>query len=259
VGDRLQGRVALITGSDSGIGQGTAIEMAREGADIVIHFRSDRAGAEETQRAVEAAGRRAAVVEADVSDESQVERMFDEAIAAFGGVDILVNNAGMNLSGTHVADMETAEWDRLMRTNLYGYFFTCRRFIRERRKAGGRGKIINVTSVHDLIPMVGAGAYDASKGGQLNLTRTLALELAPDRINVNTIGPGMILTPFNQEAVDDPEVRDEQVQSIPMKRAAKPEEIARLAVFLASPDAEYVTGATYVMDGGLAMNQAQGA
>ena len=132
-------------------------------------------------------------------------------------------------------------------------------FIRRRKAAGGKGKIINITSVHQTIPRAGAAGYDVTKGGLRNLTRTLCLELAPDHINVNDIAPGMVLTPFNQAAVDDPKVREEQVQSIPWKRAAEPWEIGRLAVYLASEDADYVTGASFVIDGGLMMNQGQGA
>ena len=132
-------------------------------------------------------------------------------------------------------------------------------FIRARKKAGGKGKIINITSVHQEIPPAGAAGYDFSKGGLRNLTRTLALELAPDRINVNNIAPGMVLTPMNQEAIDDPKVLEEQVQSIPFKRAAEPKEIARLAVYLASDDADYATGQTFTLDGGLSMNLGQGA
>ncbi len=259
MGDRLKDRVALITGSDSGIGQGTAIELAKEGADVVVHYLDDQEGAERTRRAVEGEGRRAIVVQADVSVEAEVERMFDDALEAFGRVDILVNNAGVDASGTQVAEMATDVWERAIRTNLYGYFFTARRFIKERRRAGGKGKIINVTSVHDTIPRAGAADYDCSKGGQLNLTRTLALELAPDHINVNSIGPGMVLTPFNQQAIDDPKEREKQVESIPWKRAAEPWEIGRLAVYLVSDDADYVTGATYYIDGGLMQNQGQGA
>jgi len=259
MGDRLKDRVALITGSDSGIGQGTAIELAKEGADVVVHYLDDQEGAERTRRAVEGEGRRAIVVQADVSVEAEVERMFDDALEAFGRVDILVNNAGVDASGTQVAEMATDVWERAIRTNLYGYFFTARRFIKERRRAGGKGKIINVTSVHDTIPRAGAADYDCSKGGQLNLTRTLALELAPDHINVNSIGPGMVLTPFNQQAIDDPKEREKEVQSIPWKRAAEPWEIGRLAVYLVSDDADYVTGATYYIDGGLMQNQGQGA
>jgi glucose 1-dehydrogenase len=134
-------------------------------------------------------------------------------------------------------------------------------FIRHRRSAGadGGGRIINVTSVHEEIPRAGAADYDCSKGALRNLTRTLALELAEEGITVNNIAPGMVLTPFNQEAVDDPEVREQQTASIPMKRAAEPSEIAGLAVFLASRDADYVTGSSYVMDGGLMQFQGQGA
>lgn len=256
---RLQDKVALITGSDSGIGQGTAIEFAREGADVVVTYHQDESGAAETRRQVEQAGRRAIVVQVDTSDEASVEALFDAAIEAFGTVDILVNNAGVDAAGTHVVDLDTESWDRAIRTNLYGYFFCCRRFVKVRKEADGGGKIINITSVHDEIPRAGAADYDCSKGGQQNLSRTLALELAPMKINVNSIGPGMVLTPFNEEAVENREVRDDQVQSIPWKRAAEPWEIGRLAVYLASNDADYVTGATYYIDGGLMQNQGQGA
>ncbi len=256
---KLDQKVALITGSDSGIGQGTAVEFAKEGASVVVHYLEDRSGAEETRRQVEEQGGKALVVQGDVSDEAQVNSMFTQAIERFGRVDILVNNAGVDASGTEVADLTTEVWDRAIRTNLYGYFFCARRFAQHRREQGGKGKLINVTSVHDLIPRAGAADYDASKGAQLNLTRTLALELAPDKINVNTIGPGMVLTPFNQQAIDDPKVREEQVQSIPWKRAAEPWEIGRLAVYLCSDDADYVTGAVYYIDGGLMQNQGQAA
>ena len=256
---RLEGKIALITGSDSGIGQGTAIELAREGADIVVTYHDDDSGAHDTRREVEDAGRRAIVLKLDTTDEASVAATFDAALEAFGTVDILVNNAGVDASGTDVADLDTETWDRAIRTNLYGYFFCCRRFIQIRRDAGGGGKIINITSVHDEIPRAGAADYDCSKGGQQNLTRTLALELAPLHVNVNNIGPGMVLTPFNEEAIEDASVREKQVQSIPWKRAAVPWEIGRLAVYLASSDADYVTGATFYIDGGLMQNQGQGA
>jgi glucose 1-dehydrogenase len=256
---RLTGKVALITGSDSGIGQATAIEFAGEGADVVVTYLHDVDGADETATAVRAAGRRALVVQADVSDETQVEQMFDAAIAEFGRVDILVNNAGVDASGTPVAELSTQVWDRAIRTNVYGPFFCCRRFIQLRLAADGGGKIINVSSVHADNPNAGGSDYDCSKGAVRMLTRTLALELAPHKINVNSLAPGMVLTPFNQAAIDDPDVLDEQVQSIPWKRAAQPAEIAKLALFLASPDADYVTGASYVMDGGLMINLGQGA
>jgi glucose 1-dehydrogenase len=256
---RLEGKVALITGSDSGIGQATAIEFAQEGADVVVNYLHDADGAEETRAAVTAAGRKAIVVRADVSDEDQVASLFDQAVEAFGSVDILMNNAGVDASGIPVAELSTEVWDRAIRTNVYGPFFCCRRFAQLRLAAGGEGKIINVSSVHADNPNPGGSDYDCSKGAIRMLTRTLALELAQHNINVNSLAPGMVLTPFNQPAIDDPKLLEEQVQSIPMKRAAQPAEIAKLAVFLASSDADYVTGASYVMDGGLKINLGQGA
>ncbi|MDQ3631458.1 MAG: glucose 1-dehydrogenase [Actinomycetota bacterium] len=257
---RLHDRVALITGSDSGIGQATAIEFAREGADVAVHYLDDADGAETTRAAVEAAGRRAIVAQADISDEQQVHALFAAATEAFGRVDILMNNAGVDAAGKEVADLDTATWDKSIRTNVYGAFFCCRRYV-QLRKAGDApgGKIINVTSVHQELPNAGGADYDCSKGAVRNLTHVLALELAPLGINVNNLGPGMVLTPFNQAAIDDPDLLEEQVQSIPFKRAAEPSEIARLAVFLASADSDYVTGSTYFMDGGLMMNVGQGA
>lgn len=256
---RAAGDVAIVTGSDSGIGQAAAVELARAGADVCITYHSDEDGARRTLDAVHGAGRRGVVVQVDVQDERSVDRMFDETIGALGTPHILVNNAAINADGTAVADMDTDLWDRTLRTNLYGPFFASRRFIRERRAAGGGGRIINVTSVHEDIPMHGAGAYDASKGGLMMLTRTLALELARDRITVNNVAPGMVLTPMNQDAVDDEQKREEQTQHIPARRAGRPEEVARLIVYLASTDAEYVTGSSFFIDGGLRMMMGQGA
>ncbi len=256
---RLEGKVALITGSDSGIGQATAVEFAKEGAAIVVNYLHDAKGAAKTSAAVTAEGSSAIIVQADVSDEEQVAALFDRAVESFGAVDILMNNAGVDASGSPVAELSTEVWDRAIRTNVYGPFFCCRRFVQLRLAAGGGGKIINVSSVHADNPNAGGSDYDCSKGAVRMLTRTLALELAPHKINVNSLAPGMVLTPFNQPAINDPDLLAEQVQSIPWKRAAQPEEIAKLALFLASSDADYVTGASYVMDGGLMINLGQGA
>ena len=256
---RLLDKVALITGSDSGIGQASAVAFAGEGAHVVVTYLHDADGAAVTAKEVEAAERRAIVVQLDISDEAQVAAAFDRAVEEFGTIDILMNNAGVDASGTEVAELETEVWDKAIRTNVYGAFFCCRRFIQERQRHGGGGKIINVTSVHEDIPNVGGADYDCSKGAVRNLTRTLALELAPLRINVNNLAPGMVLTPFNQAAIDDPDLLEEQVQSIPFKRAAQPAEIARLALFLAGSDSDYCTGSTFTMDGGLARNLGQGA
>ena len=170
-----------------------------------------------------------------------------------------MNDAGVDSTGKPVADMPAEEWDRVLKTNVYGPFYCCRQFIRARRRAGGGGRIINVTSVHQEIARVGSAGYDAAKGGLRNLTRTLCLELAPDHIGVNNIAPGMVLTPMNQAALEDPETREQQVQNIPWKRAGEPSEVARLAVYLASDDADYVTGQTFTIDGGLSLNLGQGA
>jgi glucose 1-dehydrogenase len=256
---RLEGLIAIVTGSDSGIGQATAIEFAKQGADVAISWFKDRDGAEKTRREILAAGGRVCMTQLDQREPAQVTRLFDEAVANLGTPFILVNDAGKDAIGKHVAEMSENDWDNMIRTNLYGPFYCCKRFIQERKKAGGKGKIINITSVHQEIPRAGAAGYDASKGGLRNLTRTLALELAADRINVNNVAPGMVLTPMNQPALDDPKVLEKQVQSIPFKRAAEPEEIARLVLYLASPDADYATGQTFTLDGGLSMNLGQGA
>ncbi|WP_424492939.1 SDR family NAD(P)-dependent oxidoreductase [Salinimicrobium sp. GXAS 041] len=256
---KLDNKTALITGSDSGIGQAAAIAFAKEGANIVITYHSDKEGAEETLQQVQQAGQKGLIVQLDVSEEENVEKMFDRAVEEFGTVDILVNNAAINGQGIRIEDLPTEKWDKAIKTNLYGYFFCVRRFINLRKEKGGKGKIINVSSVHEDIAAPGTGDYCSTKGAIRMLTRTLALELAEYQINVNNIAPGMILTPFNQEAQDDKEVRKEKASHIPLKRAGTPEEIGLLAVFLASADSDYVTGSTYVMDGGLMQNVGQGA
>ncbi|CAN5223001.1 SDR family oxidoreductase [soil metagenome] len=256
---KLEGKTALITGSDSGIGQACAVELAKEGANVVITYHSDEEGAEKTLKKVNDQGGKGIIVKLDVTRESEVEKMFDKAIEEFGTVDILINNAAINGQGIKIEDLSTEKWDKAIKTNVYGYFFCVRRFINIRKKEGGKGKIINVSSVHEEIPAPGTGDYCSSKGAIKMLTRTLALEVAGYGINVNNIAPGMILTPMNKEAQEDKEARDEKTENIPLKRAGKPEEIGKLAVFLASSDSDYVTGSTYFMDGGLMQMMGQGA
>lgn len=256
---KLEGKTALITGSDSGIGKASAIAFAKEGANVVITYHSDKEGAQETLKQVEETGSKGLVLQVDISEEKNVEEMFDKSLEKFGRVDILMNNAAIDGQGYKVAEMPTEKWDKAIKTNLYGTFFCTRRFIQEQRKQQKKGKIINVSSVHEEIPAPGTAEYCASKGAVRNFTRVLALELAEEGINVNNIAPGMILTPMNQEAIDDKKKREEQVQHIPMKRAGKPEDVAKMAVFLASSDSDYVTGSTFVVDGGLMQNMGQGA
>lgn len=256
---KLDNKVAVITGSDSGIGKAIAETFAAEGADVAVtYFRHDREGAE-TCRRIEALGRRGILVQLDQRDPDAVARLFEETVRQLGRPDILVNNAGIDMTGTEVAYLSLEDWDRVIRTNLYGPFFCARAFVRERRAAGGRGKIINITSIHQRVPRAGSAAYDCSKAALHMLTRTLSLELAPDHINVNAIAPGMILTPMNQRAIDDEEARRRQESHIPLRRAGKPADVAHLALYLASAESDYVTGQSFVIDGGLELNLGQGA
>lgn len=256
---RLRNRVAVVTGADSGIGQATAIAFADEGADVVITYLEDAKGAEATRREIEARRRRALALQIDQRDPAAVAYLFDETHARFGAPTILVNNAGVDSTGKTVKDMSLDDWDNVIKTNLYGPFYCCRQFIRHLEDGHPHATIVNITSVHEEIPRSGSAGYDCAKGGLRNLTRTLALELAEKDVNIANIAPGMVLTPMNQAAVDNPEVRARQVQSIPVKRAAEPWEIAEAAVYVASRAGWYVHGSSLVIDGGLAQNLGQGA
>lgn len=256
---RLKGQIAIVTGSDSGIGQAIAIAFAKEGADVAIPIHEDEKGARETLETVEKEGRRGILVPMDQRDSRQVAELFARVRDELGTPTILVNNAGVDSTGKNVKDMSDEEWDKEIRTNLYGPFYCAREFLRSIDGSGKHGVIINITSVHAEIPRAGASGYCAAKGALMNLTRCLALEVAEKEINVNNIGPGMVLTPFNQKAIDDPDFLHSQEKSIPMKRAAEPSEIAKAAVFLASEDARYVHGTTLYVDGGLMQFQGQGA
>jgi glucose 1-dehydrogenase len=257
--NKLEGKTALVTGSDSGIGEASAVAFAEEGANVVITYHSDEDGAKQTLQKVEEAGAEGIYMQVDTSAEEEVGQMFEQAVKEFGTVDILMNNAGVNAQGIPVAEMSTDQWDKTIKTDIYGYFFCARRFIKIRKDEGGGGKLINVTSIHEEVPIPGGADYCCAKGAIRNLTRCLALEVAEDEINVNNIAPGMILTPFNEQAVEDRETRDERTKHIPMKRAGNPEDVARVALFLASDDSDYVNGSTYTVDGGLMQNLGQGA
>jgi glucose 1-dehydrogenase len=257
--EKLNGRIAIVTGSDSGIGQGIAEEFAKEGADVMVVYLHDRAGAEETRSRVEAAGRRAVLSHTDVRREQSVAKLFEETEQLLGTPYILVNNAGIGSTGVPLVDATAEEWENVVKTDLFGPVLCSREFIRMRRGAGGKGKLINITSVHEEIPSPRNAAYGAAKGGLRNLTRSLALELAPDRINVVNIAPGLVQTPMTQQRLDDPQARQTALLNIPWRRAAEPWEIGRLAAYLASEDADYITGQTFTIDGGLEMNWGQGA
>ena len=251
---RLRGKVALITGADSGIGQATAAAFAQEGADVCITWHTDDQGAQETRRQVEAAGRRAVVIQCDVADAGSVQAAFDRAVAGLGTPDLLVANAGTGMSGIPVADMDDAKMMQVLRTDLVGPLFCARAFVRLRKAAGGGGRLIVIGSVAGHLPTPGSAPYGMAKAGVNSLVRSLSVEVAPDRINVNAIAPGLIATPMTRKVLDDAAKRDESMEAIPWRRPGRPEEIAGLAVFLASDAADYVTGQTWVMDGGLTMN-----
>jgi len=253
---RLQGEIAIITGSDSGIGQATAIAMASEGADVVVTYLHDREGAEETRKQVEKHGQQALVIPLDQRRYESVVELFNQTMQTFGIPTILVNNAATMATIKPLKDLTPDEWDDGIKTDLYGPFYCCKQFLLAIEDSEKHGTIINITSVHQEIPMAGAAIYDAAKGGLRNLTTTLALEVSDKNINVNNIAPGMVLTPMNQESLDDPELQAEEVSKIPMKRAATPEEIANVAVFLASRDARYIQGSTITVDGALTLKMA---
>ncbi|WP_428485703.1 SDR family NAD(P)-dependent oxidoreductase [Rhodopila sp.] len=251
---QLQGKVALITGADSGIGQATALAFAQAGADVCITYHTDAEGAQETKRRIEDAGRRAVVVQCDITDKRSVDAAFDRTVAAFGTPDLLIANAGTGMSGMPVAEMDDDKLMQVLRTDLVGPLFCARRFVKLRQAAGGKGRLIFTGSVAGHLPAPGSAPYGMAKAGINSLVRSLSREVAKDRINVNAIAPGLIATPMTQQRLDDPAARDHSMQAIPWGRPGRPEEIAGLAVFLASDAADYVTGQTLVMDGGLTMN-----
>jgi glucose 1-dehydrogenase len=246
---RLDGKVALVTGSDRGIGQGIAEAFAASGADVFVTYYENKTGAEETAGHVEAAGRRTAIAQVDVGSEEEVARLFAMVDEAFGRIDILVNNAGISIGGL-LHEIDTAVWERVMRTNLYGPFFCARHAARRMIAQGDGGRIINISSVHEEACWPNAGPYNVSKGGLRNLTRTLAVELGEHGITVNDIAPGMILTPMNKRAREDPAYLAEAEAQIVLRRAGRPADVAATAVFLASDAASYSTGSTHFVDGG---------
>jgi glucose 1-dehydrogenase len=250
----LAGKVALVTGASSGIGRGIAEALARAGADLTINHHGDLAGAEETAARVRAAGRRALIVGADVGSPAEVERMFAELDATFGRFDILVNNAGIGGSGP-IHTSTFAAWERVIRTNLHGPFLCSQQAGRRLIAQGRGGRIINITSVHEEACSVGGGAYCASKAGLRNLTRTLALELGEHGVTANVIAPGMILTPMNRRAQEDPDYLRWAEAQIPVRRVGLPADIAAMAVFLCTDAGSYCTGSTLYVDGGWMLNQ----
>jgi glucose 1-dehydrogenase len=252
-------RCAIVTGGESGIGKACAFALGAADAAVALTYFRDRAAAEAVVAQIAGAGGKALAHQADVGDEAAVEALFAAAEAAFGPVRLLVNAAGLNMSDTPVAAMSLAQFERVLHADLYGPFLTCRRFVRglEGREKGGR--IVNISSIHERAPRPGGADYDSAKGGLAQLTATLALELAPQQIAVNAVAPGMILTPMNQSALNDPAELARKEAAIPWGRAGRPEEVADLVLYLLSAAADYITGATVTIDGALSLTVALGA
>lgn len=257
--NKLKDKVALVTGSDSGIGRAIVEAFAAEGAQVIVTYHSDKDSAEEVEQSLKQQQVRASTYQLDVSDETSVQTVFHQVVQEFGKIDILVSNAGVNGSNIPVMEMDTETFDKCIKTNLYGAFYCCREFLKLRKGELKGTKIIIVSSIHEDVCTAGNADYNASKGGVKNFSRSLALELASEGVCVNNIAPGMILTPMNQEAMDSKKIREEKEQHIPSKRAGKPEEIGPLAVYLASSESDYVTGTTFTIDGALSINLGQGA
>jgi len=249
---RLGGQRALVTGASSGIGRATALRLAGEGASIVVNYYGSGEEAEEVVREISNVGTKAVAVQADVSSEKEVDAMFKQAVSEFGGLDILVNNAGIEHEYKFV-DLPLNKWQRVIDVNLTGAFLCAQRAARLMLKSQKGGSIINITSVHQIIPWVGYADYCATKAGLDMLTKTVALELADQKIRMNSIAPGAIKTPINEEVWNNPEGLKDLLKKIPVRRVGEPEEIASLVAFLCSDDASYITGATIYIDGGMTL------
>jgi glucose 1-dehydrogenase len=250
----LQGKVALVTGSSQGIGQTIAIHLAQAGADIVIDYRSHPDGAKETLAKVEAAGRKGHIVQADLSSVSNVRRLVSEGVQHFGKLDILVNNAGVDGKNADFWNITEEDYDTVLNINLKGAFFTTQAFVQHLIETKRTGKIINISSTHEEMAFPHFTSYCVSKGGVKMMMRNLAVELGPMGITVNNIAPGAIETPINANLLNDPVKLHSLQQNIPLGRLGTPEDIAPMVVFLASSAADYVTGATFYVDGGLIRN-----
>ncbi len=248
---RLRDKVALITGASSGIGKAIATRFAAEGSHIAVNYRPDSpADSKSAHDEAASFGPTSIAVMADVSKREDVERMIAEIIEKFGRIDIVINNAGIEIKKPFLEALDD-EWDKVLAVNLFGSYLVSQVAARQMVKQGPGGKLIFISSVHEDIPFPGYTAYCASKGGVRMLMRNLAMELAQYKINVNNIAPGAIATPINQSVLADPIAMKNADSEIPWGRFGKPEEVASVAVFLASDEAEYVTGSTYYVDGGL--------
>jgi glucose 1-dehydrogenase len=255
----LVGQKALVTGGDSGIGRAVSIALAQAGADVVINYHRGEDAANQVAAEAKAAGVRALPHQADVSKEDDVLKMYQRMLSELGTIDILVANAGLQADAP-LEQMTLEQWNRVIGINLTGQFLCAREAVREFKRRGVRpevscaaGKIICMSSVHEVIPWAGHVNYAASKGGIMLMMKSIAQEVAPHRIRVNSIGPGAIRTPINKEAWSTPAAYDDLMRLVPYKRIGEPEDIGRVAAWLASDQADYITGTTIFVDGGMTL------
>jgi glucose 1-dehydrogenase len=255
----LAGQKALVTGASSGIGRAVALALGGAGADVVVNYLSGDDEAEAAVGAINEKGSSAIAIRADVSREDQVQAMFGRMLERFGTIDILVNNAGLQ-KDARFEEMSLQQWNTVIGVNLTGQFLCAREAVREFKRRGVRpeiscaaGKIVCMSSVHDRIPWAGHVNYAASKGGVMLMMQSIAQEVAPYRIRVNSVSPGAIRTPINRPAWESPEAYAELMKLIPYNRIGEPEDVARVAVWLASDEADYITGTTLYVDGGMTL------
>jgi glucose 1-dehydrogenase len=255
----LFGQKALVTGANSGIGKAVAIALGQAGADVVVNYVRGPDAAADVAKTIEASGARSLAIQADVSREDQVLAMFRRMMEEFGTIDVLVNNAGLQQDAP-IDEMTLAQWDKVIGINLTGQFLCAREAIREFKRRGvveevsvSAGKIICMSSVHEVIPWAGHTNYSASKGGVMLLMKSIAQEVAPHRIRVNSICPGAIRTPINTAAWETQEAYNALMTLIPYRRIGEPEDIGRVAAFLASDQADYINGASVFVDGGMTL------
>lgn len=245
----LNSRIALVTGAGRGIGRAIALDLARAGADVAVNYAHSRKAAEEVAREIEAMGRRALAIQADVSRKADIDRMFDTVEAEWGPVSILVNNAGIEIRAD-ICDFDEATYDAVLDTNLKGAFFCAQRALRTMRDAGW-GRVINISSLHELTPTGFSAVYGMSKGGMVMMMREMAKSYSRYGITINDVCPGATRTDINREALSDPAYEAKVVEKIPAGFIAEPEDIAPSVTFLASDAARYITGASLFIDGGL--------
>ena len=253
---KLAGKVALVTGSSQGIGAAIAVKLAQEGADVVINYHSHPEEADTVKAQVEAAGRRAVAIAADLGNVESINQLIAGGVAALGQLDILVNNAGVEKNASFW-DVTEHDYDLVLNTNLKGPFFATQAFVKHLQGRKAPGKIINISSVHEDLPFPHFTAYCASKGGLKMMTRNLSIELAPLNININNIAPGAIETPINTALLHDPAKLNALLDNIPLRRLGQPGDVSSAVAFLASSEADYITGTTLVIDGGLTWNYSE--